>query len=293
MELSWLMRLRIAAVAVVGILLVGFIGRPPGLWSEQAGIAGNGSVIILLVLAFLSGAVGYFVSWPYGRHLGILAAPFGLTVWGLRADSMTSLMQLNPTVGQRQELFTLIRWEPLFWLLIVAAGFAGVILVHNMITSGKSEPPQDKQALKPVVLFNGIIAVIASVVIAQLGIGLLAQGVRMFDNRLGSMVAQPAVGQIIFAVFVSFGVAAFVVKKLLNASYIWPIISTLFVTFFVTYAFAREQVLAYLTQTWPAPFYPNALVCVLPVQMVAFGTLGSVAGYWLAESYSFGRKEGS
>ncbi len=293
MELSWLMKLRIAAVAAVGIILIGFVGRPAGLWSEQAGIAGDGNIIILSVLAFVSGAIGYFVSWPYGRHLGILAAPFGLTIWSLRADSLTSLIQLNPTVAQRQQLLASIRWESVFWLAIVAAGFAGTILVHKIISGGKSEEKQDKNVLKPSVLFNGIIAVVASVIIVQFCIGLLAQDIRMFDNRLGSMVAQPAVGQIVFAVFISFGLAAFAVKKLLNVSFVWPIISSAFVTFLVVSAFARQQVLEYMVQTWPASFYPNAIVCVLPVQMIAFGALGSVAGYWIAVSYTFGRKQES
>ena len=198
MELSWSMKLRIAAVAAVGIVLVGYIGRPSDMSSEQVGIA-IGDVKVLIVLAFLSGAIGYFVSWPYGRHVGILAAPFGLSIWALRAGSMTYLMQLNPAVAQRQQLIASIRWEPIIWLAIVAAGFAGVLVVHKIIPGRKVEMKQEKHILSVNGFLNGIIAIVASVIIAQFCIRLLAQDVRMFDNRLGSMVTQPAVGQIVFA----------------------------------------------------------------------------------------------
>jgi len=52
--------------------------------------------------------------------------------------------------------------------------------------------------------------------------------------------------------------------------------------------YARE--VPYLVQNWPAAFFSNSVVSILPVQMVAFGTLGSVAGYWMAIRFEFWRK---
>ncbi|UCF17343.1 MAG: hypothetical protein JSW59_07740, partial [Phycisphaerales bacterium] len=108
------------------------------------------------------------------------------------------------------------------------------------------------------------------------------------DNILGSVVAQPANGQIAFAVLVSFGVAAFVVKKFLNASYIWPAIATALVTAFSMHTYVREA--SYLARNWPAVFFENSVSSVLPIQMVAFGTLGSIAGYWMSVRYDYWRK---
>jgi hypothetical protein len=45
-----------------------------------------------------------------------------------------------------------------------------------------------------------------------------------------------------------------------------------------------------LVQNWPAAFFPNSVISILPIQMVAFGTLGSVAGYWMAIRYEYWRK---
>jgi hypothetical protein len=104
-------------------------------------------------------------------------------------------------------------------------------------------------------------------------------------------VAQPAIGQVVFAVLVSFGLAAFAVKKYLNVSYIWPTIASALVTAFAVSAYGRQ--VQHLAQQWPATFFSNSVVSILPVQMVAFGTLGSIAGYWMAVRFDYWRKHES
>jgi hypothetical protein len=95
-------------------------------------------------------------------------------------------------------------------------------------------------------------------------------------------------GQLGFAVLMSFGIAAFAVRKLLGVGYIWPIIASVFVTAFAISSYTMN--VHYLAQQWPAVFFSNAAASVLPSQMVAFGTLGSVAGFWMAARYDFWRK---
>ena len=296
MELSWLMRLRIAAAVATGAVLIGLLAWPLAAPPEPFGavLAGNlsfGGKIALAALAFLAGFIGYFLSWPFGREIGILAAPSGLAIWAVRCGNMANLMRLNPTVAQRQELFAALKFEPVFWLAIVAAGFGGV-LVGQKILHPKTEPhkTQQKPNSKSSIYLNAAIALVASVLIAQFCIGIFAKDVQIFDNKLGSVLAQPAVGQIVFAVLVSFGVAAFGVKKFLNVSYIWPTIASAFVTGFAINIYVKQDVLQHLVQRWPAVFFSNAVTSILPVQIVAFGALGSIAGYWLAVRYNYWRK---
>jgi hypothetical protein len=54
--------------------------------------------------------------------------------------------------------------------------------------------------------------------------------------------------------------------------------------------YLKQDILQYLIGQHPAAFFCNAVTSVLPVQMVAFGTLGSIAGYWLAVYYNHWRK---
>ena len=295
MELSGLMKLRIAAAIVTGVVLIGILAWPLAAPSEPLSAVRSSDIslgggITLVVLAFLAGLISYFVCWPYGREIGILAGPSGLAIWAVRSGSMAALLQLNPAAEQRQALLATFKLDCIFWLVIVAAGFAGVLLGQKILSSPRPAEKQKKSNSKPVQYLNAIIALVGSALIAHFGIKIFAQDVELFDNNLGSLMAQPSVGQIVFAVFVSFGLAAFVVKKFLDVSYIWPAIACVLVTAFAASTYANQEVLQYLVQRWPPPFFSNTVVSVLPLQMVAFGTLGSIAGYWMGVRYGYWRK---
>ncbi len=91
-------------------------------------------------------------------------------------------MQLNPTLPQRQALFASLKWEAIFWLLIVAAGFAGVLAAQKIISNPPAADPdkkQDKPSSKPNMYLNAAIALAGSVLISQFFIGIFAQDVRM------------------------------------------------------------------------------------------------------------------
>ncbi|MFH1717660.1 MAG: hypothetical protein ABIF19_09940 [Planctomycetota bacterium] len=288
MELSWVMKLRIAAAAAVGIALIGVLAWPLAESSAASGSVNYGGAAILVLLAFAAGLAAFFLSWPYGWEIGILAAPFGLAFWAVRSGSMADLIRLNPTVAQRQALVASLRLEPIFWLLIVAAGFAGPLLCRALLSKKDSDGGKKKQQYN---FLSAIAALAGSAVVAHLFIRMFAQDIRHSDSSFHSVTAQPAIGQVAFAVLVSFGFAAFLAKKYLNASYIWPSIATGLVTAFAVSAYSGK--IQYLTQNWPVDFFPNAVISILPVQMVAFGTLGSVAGYWMAMRYDYWRQHES
>ena len=293
MELSWLMKLRIAAAVAVGVVLIGIAAWPLAKPPEPFGavsVPAFGGAITLVVLAFLAGFIAYFISWPHGREIGILAVPSGLAIWAVRCGNMADLMRVNPTLAQRQAVFAALKWEPIFWLAIVAAGFGGVLLGQKIRSKPEPDKNEEKSKSESSVYLNAIIALVGSVLIAQFCLRIFAQDVRVFDPRLGSVMAQPAIGQVVFAVLVSFGIAAFIFKRFLNVSYIWPIAASAFVTGFAITAYLKQDVLQHLIGQHPAAFFCNAVTSVLPVQMVAFGTLGSIAGYWLAVRYNHWRK---
>jgi hypothetical protein len=289
MELSWTMKLRIAAAAAVGVGLIGILGWHLAAPSEMTdAVIGPGGAVTLLLLALLAGLIGYLVSWPYGREIGILTVPFGLSVWAVRSGTMAALIQLNSTGAERQSLVQLLKWQPIFWLIVVAAGFAGPLVCRRLLPPKEQHPQPERPKANPTKYLNVIMAVAATAFIAQLCIGIFAQDTRLSDDEFGSVLAQPAIGQIGFAVLLSFGLAAFAVRKLLGVGYVWPIIATVVVTVYSVSVYANNM--PYLAQQWPAVFFANASSAVLPVQMVAFGTLGSIAGYWMAARYDYWRK---
>jgi len=289
------MKLRIAAAAAVGVVLIGILAWPLAGQREpfQAVRVGNMTLVgcgAVLALAFIAGLAGYFVSWPYGCQIGILAVPSGLALWAGRSGSMASQIQAQPLIEQRLVLLAGLAWEPLFWLAVVAAGFAGVLAARRIRAPQKAHPAPTEVKLIPARHLNAVAALAGAVLIAQISLGKLAQDVQMTNGRLGAVVGQPAIGQVVFGVVVAFGLAAFVVKHFLGAGYIWPIIASALVGPCARLLYARRGALEHLAQSWPPAFFVNPVMAVLPVQMVAFGALGAICGYWAAIRYDFWRK---
>ncbi len=294
MELTSINKLRIAAVAALGIAVLGFLAWPLAapvdpLSPVRAWSIGPAGTLALLVLAFGLGFVGYFIAWPHGREIGILAVPFGLTIWAERSGPMRVLTQACTQPSEREALAASLRFEPVYWLLVVAAGFAGVLLAQHL--RPPSAPPQDEPATgdRPAgsTYVTIALALAGSVLIANFFVGVFAQDVATSRNMAPT---QPPVGQIIFAVVAAFAVAAFLVKKFTNLSYLWPALASALVLGFAQAFYDGAQVLRQFAETRPATSFPHSTLAVLPVQMVALGTLGSVLGYWLAVRYDWWRK---
>ena len=289
-ELTWLMKVRVAAAMAIGVVLIGILGWPLAAPADPLGAvrATNLSfseTMILSLLVIAASVIAYFVCWPYGREMAVLAAPSGLAVWAMRSGSMGQLMQGNTALLQREVLWATLKWEPIFWLLVVGVAFAAVWLVQKVQIAGEPAKPRQGRKSNHRNYLNLVIGLLGSGMIALFCITLLARDVGFKDSRLGMVLGQPAIGQIVFSVVVSFGAAAFVVKRFLDVSFIWPTVACALITPFAIITYARQSIALHLVERWPAMFFSNAALSVLPVQMVAFGTLGSIAGYWLAVRY--------
>jgi hypothetical protein len=310
MELTWINKLRIAAVAAVGIVVIGLLAWPLAAPADplapvRASNISLPGTMALLVLAFGVGFGSYFVAWPHGREIGILAVPFGLAVWAGRSGPMRVLTQTYGQPDGRQALVSSLRFEPMYWLLIVAAGFAGVLLAQHWRRAPRREEGENAQAeegrstaSRPALpallpaslrspLFSALLALAASVLLAHFFVGIFTQDVATSRN---TGPTQPLIGQIFFGVMAAFAVAAFILKKFANLSYVWPAVGSMFVTAFTQAIYGHAQTLRQFAETRPATFFPHTALAILPIQFVALGTLGSILGYWMAVRYDWWRK---
>jgi hypothetical protein len=294
MELTSINKLRIAAVAALGIVVLGFLAWPLAapidpLAPVRAWSIGPSGTLVLLVLAFGLGFVGYFVAWPHGREIGVLAVPFGLTIWAGRSGPMRVLMQACPQPSEREALAASLRFEPMYWLLVVAAGFAGVLLAQYLRAPAAQPADEPARWRRPgnSTYVTVALALAGTVLIANFLLGVFAQDVATSRNTVPT---QPPVGQILFAVVAAFAVAAFLVKKFTNLNYLWPAIASALVMGFAQAFYDGAQALRQFAETRPATSFPYSTLAILPVQLVALGTLGSVLGYWLAVRYDWWRK---
>lgn len=310
MELTWINKLRIAAVAGLGIVVIGLLAWPLAAPADplspvRASGVGFLGTAALLLLAFGLGFVGYFVAWPHGREIGILAVPFGLLVWAGRCGPMRVLTQAAEQTGQRQMLAHSLRFEPIYWLLIVAAGFAGVLLAQRLRNAPGGEKEGENvsteegrstlspsrlltflPAYLPASVVSGLLALLATVLLAHFFVGVFAQDVATSSNVAPT---QPPLGQIIFGVIGAFAVAAFAVKKFANLSYIWPTVGSAFIIAFAQILYCNSESVRQFAETRPATYFPHSALTILPIQFVALGTLGSILGYWMAVRYDWWR----
>ncbi|MBW8015172.1 MAG: hypothetical protein FVQ82_03225 [Planctomycetes bacterium] len=299
MELTLSMKIRIAAVCVVGMLIIGFgafgLVRPDtpldaiSLSSVDIGIV---DMIICAVAAFAAGAIAYVVAYPYGKQIGPLAAAVGLAVWTFRSGTMASLLQVNTTVQLRKQIYTKTQTESVLWLAVLAAGFLGTYAASKLLKLKEARTP-DPLAPKSGKnqSINIAIAMVLTVVITQFAITIFAQEVRIFDSKLTSVIGQPGNGQIAFAVILAFAIASFVAKKFFSVSYIYTTISAVLLMVWTVKAHANRETLEHMTSIWPANFFPKAACAILPLQMISFAAIGSIAGYWFAIQWAYSRKD--
>jgi hypothetical protein len=299
MELSIINRLRIGAVLAIGIVVMGFLAWPLVVADDPlTGVTLYGgqieilSMLLCVALAVVIGAASYFVSYPYGYEMGPLAVPAGLATWACRGGDMTSLIRMHNTLEGRTALYAALRWEGFFWLLLIAAGFAGVYLAMKLSKGkpGSEYSISEKTSSSTNKTLNILSALIAAVVVALICISLLARDVNMFDSQLGSVTGQPSTGQVAFAVMVAFGAAAFLIKKILDVDYRYPAVASVLLLVFVMTAYTKQDVMRYMIENWPAAFYTRAVCAMLPIQVVSFAFLGSIAGFWLAIKFDYWHK---
>ncbi len=296
MELSWVNKLRIGAVAALGIVVIGLLAWPmagpedPLAPVRSASISFSGT-LVLLVLALGTGFIGYFVAWPHGREIGILGVPFGLLLWVVRSGPMQTLTQAHTSPAGREAILQSLRFESVYWLLIVAAGFVGVLIAQH-IRSAADAPPLTldsmRRFLRPNVAILALASLPVTTVLAHFFLGVFAQ-----DLSLAKAATQPAIGQVLFGGIAAFAVAGFVIKKFLNLSYVWPAIGTILVIPFSIATYGGSDTIQKFAETEPATQFPHVAFAILPLQLVALGTIGAVTGYWLAVRYDYWRKHES
>jgi len=308
MDLTWPIRIRIALAAAIGVVLIGLLCWP--MVAQNGSTAGLAAVaklsfserIYISLLAIFCGFAGALVSMPYAKQIGVLAVPAGLLWFSIKTIPLSRVIQQNPAANARIETYNGIAFESFIWLALILLGCLGAIAAAELKPK-KQTPDKDSDTdtdtskgflkITTPTLINGILATAVSAVIGAFFVMVFAQDVSIPDVKFGSVMCEPSRGQILFACFTAFGIAAFATKLFLNANYIWTIISTAIVSTAAILIFAKGPNLDYMQANWPANFTNNSLLLILPVQMVAAGAIGAINGYWTAKRYQFWRENES
>ncbi len=289
-NVPWLMRIRILASLCIGALIVGALGYlflrpedPLGTISLFGTDISPVQAVILVALGFLAGVLATLACYPFGNVLGPYAAPAGIAVWVFCSGGIKQLLLTNSAFQQRNTLYAFLRWEAVFWLAVCAAGYVGVILATKLIHTKAivlGRQPADEK--KSNLLINALMAIAVTVIAVYLTLGIFAQDIPQLDEKLGRVIGTPGNGQIAFGVFASVGLAAFLVKRFIQAHFIPVILGAIGLYIGVLTKFIGSETLQYMTAQWPIDFFPHAIYAIIPIQFVSFSILGAMTGYWIA-----------
>jgi len=293
-NITWPMRVRAIAALAIGAAMLGAGGwplvRPED--PEAAITLVNcpmtiSAALLCLLLAFGAGFAAYFAAWPAGKIFAPYAAPTGMAVWAMHSGSMHQLLMYHHDLPQRQALYSALRWEGLFWLLVCAAGYLGVLAASKLagakiVILGTYNSQKPKGAG---LWGNAALALAAAVAIGWVAIGVLVQDIHHPDPQLGSVVGQPGNRQIAFGVFAAFCLAGYLVKYGLKIGYLPVAAASAALTFAATTQLLSGDTLAHLAGAWPAAYFTHAVNAITPLQMTAFAWLGAVTGYWMAVKF--------
>ncbi len=299
MELPWSIKLRIAAVIAFGAVLGGFLSfgllGPADEFLPICLVSGGISVLDIIVYAVIAlgvSFVSYFISYPYGVKIAPLAVPAGLSVIALKGGTITALLQLNQTAAQKKSIYSALAPEAVLWLAILLISLGAVHLAEKLVKKQKGS----LGAIfghKP--FKNKILAIVGSIagaaIIANFALGVFVRDVSAADVKLGQVVGQAAAGQICFGVITAFGLAAFAVKIFIGTKYYWTVIAAVIISVLSASSAGSEDVAVHLSQNWPVGFFAGAASAITPLQMVAYGAFGAIAGYWGGVKYQCWRKQ--
>ena len=283
-NVHWLTRIRTLVSLVAGAIIVGWFGWPMVRPDDPLGaiclvdnMINPGELLMLCALAFAAGFIAYLASWPKGSMTAPLAAPAGMAAWVFASGDMRTLFITNSTLMERQIVYAILCWEGLFWLTLVAAGLLGVLVGWFIQTRNQKLEPIKPSAIGNRAV-NFAIAAAGSMAIVWLLVGILAQDVRQADEKLGYVIGQPGKGQIAFAVCVAFLAAGFAVTHFLKIGYLVPMACSAIAVFIAMRYAASPSVLNQMAG-WPVAYVAKSICGVLPIQMVAFGSIGAFIGY--------------
>ena len=253
------------------------------LWlgAPAAGLmASVGMLVLLLGCIVLSMALTH----PDVPHIGLYCAGLGLAALSIRGGSIRLVASQAQVQGQTATFFTHLAVEAGLWLLIVLMAEAVSLWLFSRVFKnlvwlqrhGSSpETPEILQKHDPV---NPLVDITLGKADTPRDwtacLGALAATVLIGGALLTIMLRTELKGQVLFACFVSFGIAAFAAQQIFPRTATWAIWAGVPLTALIGFAMAGHS-------AFPYPGHVGlALSRGLPMDYVAAGIPGAVLGYY-------------
>jgi predicted small secreted protein len=207
---------------------------------------------------------------------------------------LANLVQMYPGVSERAAAYATFRYEGFIWLGVVLAGIAGSVVAQLIRQPAAGSRPNAVNPVDTAINRTGkvagsvMLALVMAAAIGYIGLAIFVKGIAS-PTAGGNVASEPMVAQIAFGTLIAFGLAGFAVKAVFGFGWSIPLAAVAIVNFAVMTLGGNHKLLVQMAEKWPAATFAQASFAILPIQMVAYGTLGAVLGYWMAVRYNIWR----
>ena len=289
-------KVRVFLACLVAIVLVSYIGwmvaQPVDPEMAVTFTAGSRNLLAiwpaLLVLTVVSAAVGSAVAGPRLPEAGMFAAAVGLAGLALHGGSMEMLLSYvggaDPS-GRRSLMFSMAI-DSALWAALLAVSWIVVLMVGRWLWEPTAVQPANRPGSKNASDKGGSI-------VEMLGGGILALAITaivalffIWMTIARTPVAIIARGQVIASVFFGLYLGAMVARYFTGVDCARYYMGAPLVVAVIGF------LLGYLQSGmgWALPAYaqlattpPHALARPLPIEFIAVGLAGAIAGFWSGE----------
>ncbi len=290
-DIPALVKIKVLFAISIATATIGFVGwmliSTPSPQEPLSLVFGTLPFKRLLLFSLIVFLTAIFLNLTFGnksQEFAFGGAVLALSICAVRSGLLTVHIDYTKSPIEIHNIYQSLAWEGFVWLGIVLVAFVGANINVRVSTLRKIWLQTNKT--------NITISFVASVVIAILGVNLLALGARVIVAKdVFSVVRQAYTGQICFGVLVSFGLATYLSRHFLKVHYIVPIIASGLVVFITMLFASNTSNIEYLLANFPPSFLLKPSAGILPVQMVAFGSIGSVVGFWLSYAHEEWQRE--
>jgi len=256
-------------------------------WAPAAGLIG---AILLTILLFVCITISMLITHPDAPHTGLYCALLGLAGLAIRGGGIFMLLDTHEFTRGLPAVFSMLAAECGVWaiILIFAEVFSRLIYASffaNTAWIGRSgvDPARFDRRLGA----RGLYAAFGDIARARIESGMDRKPVPPMLANAGAFLISAATaaillalfmksqekGQVLFAAFLSFGLAGFLANFAFPDSSPWPIWLSIPIVATVGYLVAPVNL--------PFPGHAaSAMSCALPIDYLSAGIPGAILGYY-------------
>lgn len=253
-------------------------------------------VLVAVALTVVSSVLGALIGKVAAVPFGALAAPVGLCTWVLHSKGLDRLLLEYHDNAQRSDLFRGFLGEVVLWSGLVLLSYFIPMWISKMKHTdpglpGEKETKKTEDKTEKSSLFNTISGVGLVCLVSFLLLKVLTQSTKTLagESPAITVITAPKIGQVLFAIYVSFFIGAWCVKHLFHVP-TWSLLVGPAIVAFASYWLAAQIILPQtIIEQAPAFVKPSVnFAMALPLQMIAVGSLAILIAHWpaLLSAYS-------